>query len=99
MLEKYVFFSKVLALFGLSCGHAAPQQQTPRVGKEFRASVGPGFNGDPSLAKIIAEQRFLVDGGNKFGHAAHQVCVCVKYFKKNTNIRFVLEHFVYIVKL
>jgi len=63
-------FVTVLALFGLSC-HAAPQQQT-RVGKEFRASVGPGFNGDPSLAKIIAEQRFLVDGGNKFGHAAHQ---------------------------
>ena len=51
----------------LGLGQAAPQ------GKPFRAAVGPGFNGDPSLAKIIAEQRFLVDGGNKFGHAAQQV--------------------------
>lgn len=55
---------QVLGVLGLS--HAAPQ-------KDFRASVGPGFNGDPGSAKIIAEQRFLVDNGNRFGHAAHQV--------------------------
>merc|ERR1711976_1137478 len=56
----------VLGSLGLSA--AAPQRQAP----DFRASVGAGFNGDASLAKIIAEQRFIVDGGNKFGHAAHQ---------------------------
>jgi len=39
---------------------------------DFKASVGPGFGGDSSLAKIIEEQRFVVDNGNKFGHAAHQ---------------------------
>jgi len=60
------FFVAILGVLGLS--QAAPQGQ----GKPFRAAVGPGFNGDPSLAKIIAEQRFLVDGGNKFGHAAQQ---------------------------
>jgi len=39
---------------------------------DFRAAVAPSFGGDPSLAKIIEEQRFVVDNGNKFGHAAHQ---------------------------
>ena len=39
----------------------------------FRAVQGPGFGGDPSLAKIIEEQRFVLGNGGKFGHAANQV--------------------------
>ena len=33
--------------------------------------ANPNYNGDPSLAKIIQEQRFNV-GNQKFGHAAQQ---------------------------
>ena len=39
----------------------------------FQAQRGAGFNGDPSLAKIIEEQRFNLGNGGKFGHAANQV--------------------------
>ena len=39
----------------------------------FQAARGPGYGGDPSLAKIIEEQRFNLGNGGKFGHAAHQV--------------------------
>ena len=31
----------------------------------------PQFNGDPSMAKIIQEQRFNI-GDGRFGHAAQQ---------------------------
>ena len=41
----------------------------------FQAQRGAGFNGDPSLAKIIEEQRFNLGNGGKFGHAANQVCI------------------------
>merc|ERR1712001_705808 len=38
----------------------------------FQAVRGPGFGGDPSLAKIIELQRFSLGNGGKFGHAANQ---------------------------
>jgi len=38
----------------------------------FQAQRGAGFQGDPSLAKIIEEQRFNLGNGGKFGHAANQ---------------------------
>ena len=47
-----------------------PQGNTQQL---FQAVRGAGFNGDPSLAKIIEEQRFNLGNGGKFGHAANQV--------------------------
>ena len=41
----------------------------------FQAVRGAGFQGDPSLAKIIEEQRFNLGNGGKFGHAANQVII------------------------
>ena len=41
-----------------ACGQAFP-------------GANPTYNGDPSLAKIVQEQRFNV-GNEKFGHAAEQ---------------------------
>ena len=47
----------------------------------FQAVRGPGFGGDPSLAKIIELQRFSLGNGGKFGHAANQVRKFHKIFK------------------
>lgn len=49
----------------------------------FQAVRGPGFGGDPSLAKIIEQQRFNLDNGNKFGHAAHQVIINFSYINEH----------------
>ena len=58
----------MFGLFATCLG--APQH---RAALDFRAAAVPGFRGDPSLAKIIEEQRFSVQNGGRFGHAAHQV--------------------------
>ena len=63
-----VFFSVSLGLVASVAGR--PQGNNQQL---FQAQRGAGFQGDPSLAKIIEEQRFNLGNGGKFGHAANQV--------------------------
>lgn len=62
-----VLFAVGVAMVALVEGR--PQGNTQQL---FQAVRGAGFNGDPSLAKIIEEQRFNLGNGGKFGHAANQ---------------------------
>ena len=51
----------------------APQGGRNLEALNVQAHVGSGFQGDSSLAKIVEEQRYVVENGQKFGHAAQQV--------------------------
>ena len=68
ILFQAILFTVGVAMVALVEGR--PQRNNQPL---FEAVRGAGYGGDPSLAKIIEEQRFNLGNGGKFGHAANQV--------------------------
>jgi len=67
MNSMTVLFAVGVAMVALVEGR--PQRNNQQL---FQAVRGAGFNGDPSLAKIVESQRFNLNNGGKFGHATNQ---------------------------
>lgn len=62
----------VILLTGVAMVAFVEGRPQPNNQQLFQAVRGSGYGGDPSLAKIIEEQRFVLGNGGKFGHAANQ---------------------------